>query len=83
MVILSPDRPAMIRAILGVVDCILEGDNHGQQPSDDCQHLVSDNGVLAVLVAFRKRVDWVGEKRLVSNTPLIMRGLGNRVNLLW
>lgn len=30
VVILSPDRPAMIRTILGVVDCVLEGDNHGQ-----------------------------------------------------
>jgi len=59
VVILSPDRTAMVWAILRVVDCILEGDNHGQQPSDDCEHLVGDNGVLAMLVALRERVDVV------------------------
>lgn len=57
VVILPPDRPAMVRAILRIVDGVFEGDNNGQQPSDDRQHLVSNNGILAVLVALCEWVD--------------------------
>jgi hypothetical protein len=42
--------------ILGSVDIVVDGDNHGKKPSEEGQDLVGGDGGRAVRLAFGERV---------------------------
>ncbi len=59
MVILFPDPASRPDAIVRAVEGIVEGDDEGQQPSEDSQDLVSDDGVLGVGIALGEGIDYI------------------------
>lgn len=55
-VVLIPDALTDGVTILGSVDIVVDGDNHGKKPSEEGQDLVGGDGGRAVRLAFGERV---------------------------